>query len=288
MSASSNPLASGGAGFRLSSLGGTIFFFYFLFPHFLSLAGPLSALQASALADTNAPLAALAHRIAPADHIIATNWAAAQFGDPGFGFSITGEKVKAIVKAVSAANRYSTQEHPDCEWDWQLRFYNGTNFLAAIYFAQDTFLTDGQCRDDTGILERAYRDACNREYVSRVYKDEDKDFADSKKADARAWLKSPLHTIPGEDKKKVLRYVNAFYAAGALKVFVADIDTRMNGKNPPTENAKYLCVVLPADEDTRREVFRVHWQAVREWGFDADDDVGQKYTWYPIDWHDLK
>jgi hypothetical protein len=124
--------------------------------------------------------------------------------------------------------------------------------------------------------------------VSRVYRDEDKEFAESQKAEAKDWLKSPLHTILGEDKKRALKYVNDFYAAGAPKVFVAEIETQMNGKNPPRENAKYLCVVLPTDRDTRRKVFRVHWQAVREWGFDADDDVGQKYTWYPIDWHDLK
>jgi hypothetical protein len=253
---------------------------------FAALCGTNSHTTTSApVAQTNAPLA---KRIAAADRIIATNWAASQVGEPGFGVAIPGEKVKAIVKAVSRATHYENQEHPDWEWDWQLRFYNGTTFLASICFARDTFLTDGVCRDPSGVLERVYRNSVNQEYVARVYKDEDKDFAESKKAEARTWLKSPLHTILGEDKKKVLRYVDDFYAAGALKVFVADIETQTNGKNPPTEHAKYLCVVLPKDEDSRHQVFRVHWQAVREWGFDADDDVGQKYTWYPIDWHDLK
>ncbi len=247
------------------------------------------ALQFSALCDTNSsPVGALAERIAATDRIIATNWAAAGFGEQPFSIPIPGDKVKGIVRAVSGATFYANQEHPNWEWDWQLRFYKGTNLLAAIYFAGDTFLTDGVYRDPTGALERVYRDSSNREYVSRVYKDEDKDFAESKKAEAKAWLKSPLHAILGQDKKKVLRYVNDFYGAGALKVFVADIETHMNGKNIPAESAKYLCVVLPTDEDARRRVFRVHWEAVREWGFDADDDVGQKYTWYPIDWHDLK
>ena len=86
----------------------------------------------------------------------------------------------------------------------------------------------------------------------------------------------------------MLRSVNAFYTAGALKVFVADIEGQVSGTSPPAEQAKYLCVVLPTDEDSRRRFFRVHGQAVYEWGFDGDDDVGQKYTWYPIGRPDVK
>jgi hypothetical protein len=231
---------------------------------------------------------ALAQRITATDRIIVTNWAAAGFGEQPFSIAVPGDKVQGIVRAVSAAAFYSNQEHPNWEWGWQLRFYRGTNLLAAIYFAGDTFLADGVYRDPTGALERVYRDSSNREYAARVYKDDDKDFAASKKAEAKAWLKSPLHTVVGQDKKKVLRYVNDFYGAGALKVFVTDIETHVNGKNLAAESARYLCVVLPADEEARSRVFRVHREAVREWGFDADNDVGQKYTWYPMDWHDLK
>lgn len=247
------------------------------------------ASQFSALGEADpSSVEALAPRITVTDRIVVTNWAAAGFGEQPFSLLISGNRVKGIVKAVSAATFYAKQEHPDCEWDWQLLFCKGTNILAPIKFARDTFLADGVYRDPTGALERVYRDSSNREYVSRVYKDEENDFAESKKAEAKAWLKSPLHTILGQDKKRVLRFVNDFYAAGALKVFVADIDTHLNGKNPSAENAKYLCVVLPSDEHVRHKVFQVHWRAAREWGFDADDDVGQKYTWYPIDGQDLK
>src|SRR6266851_757198 len=91
----------------------------------------LSGLGASALGDTNGPLSLVSQRIAVADRIVATNWVASEDGEPGFGISIAGDKVKRIVKAVSAATRYRNQEHPDSEWDWQLRFYIGTNLLAA-------------------------------------------------------------------------------------------------------------------------------------------------------------
>jgi hypothetical protein len=239
--------------------------------------------QLSALCGTDpSPLAGLAQRIAAADRIIVTNWAASRFGELGFGIPIPAEKVRGIVKAVSTATHCGHQEHPDWEWGWQLRFYRGTNFLAAICFKQDTFLANGVYRDPTGLLERVYHRSVKQQYVSQGQKDADEEFAESKKAEAKAWLKSPLHTIPGEDKKKVRRYVNEFYGAGASKVFVADL---LEGENPLTEDASYLCVALPKDEHARRKVFRVHWRAVREWGFDADGDVGQKYTWYPIGGH---
>jgi hypothetical protein len=253
----------------------------------LFILGTLSGLEAQAFSSTNDPISGLAERVAVADRIIATNWAAAEIGEPGFARTIAAEWIKAVVKALSAATFYRNQEHPDWEWDWQLRLYKGTNFLAAICFRQDTFLTDDDVwRDATGLLERLYRDLENQEYVARVYKDESKEFADASKAEAKQWLRSPTHRIVGEDKRKVLKYVHEFYTAGAARVFVTDIKTHLNGKNPPWENARYLCVVLPHDSEARHKVFRVHWQAVREWCLDADDDVGQKYLWYRIDWHD--
>jgi hypothetical protein len=250
----------------------------------LSVLGAVGVSEARALNDTNGSVSALSRRITDADGIIVTNWAT---GEPGFGVFITGSNVTRIVKAVSKAKRYANQEHPDWEWDWQLRFHQGSNFLAAICFARDTFLADGVYRDATGALAQVYRDSVNQEYVARVYKEEDKEFAETTKAEAREWLRSPLHSILGEDKKKVLKYVNEFYATGASNVFIADIKKQAN-ENTLLENAEYLCVVLPSDTKARRKVFRVHRRAVLEWGFDADDDVGQKYTWYPIDWHDVK
>jgi len=241
--------------------------------------------QFSALCGTGpSALAGLAQRIAATDRIIVTNWVGSQRGELGFGIPIPGEKVRGIVKAVSTATHCGHQVHPDWEWGWQLRFYKGTNFLAAICFKQETFLANGVYRDPTGLLERVYHLSVRRQYVSLGQKDADEQFAESKKAEAKAWLKSQLHTVLGEDKKKVLRYVNDFYAAGALKVFVADL-VEARGENHLTENASYLCVALPTDEHARRKVFRVHWRAVREWGFDADGDVGQKYAWYPIGGH---
>lgn len=264
----------------------------------IAVVAMMFGLQSWAFADTNnttsasgsvsKPLASLAKRITPTDHIIVTNWAGTGFGEPPFTVTVASNDVKKVIRAISLAKFVGGQEHPNWEWGWELQFYRGTNLLAAICFNGGSFLTDGVWEDDSGVLARIFRNASNQEYVSKVYRDEDKDFAASKKAEAREWLKSPLHTILGEDKKKILKYVNDFYTAGAKQVYVADIETHLNGKGPPTENAKYLLVVTPQDEETRRKFFVVHWEVVKAFGFDADDDVGQKYTWYPIDWHDIK
>jgi hypothetical protein len=258
---------------------------------FIVVVATLLGSQAPALSATNAPTAAivsgtltltlLAQCIAVSDRIVATNWAT---GYPGFSISISGDQVKQIVKAVSTATRYANQEHPDSEWDWQLHFYAGTNFLSAICIARDTFLADGVYRDDAGVLGRVYHDSVNREYVARVYKDEDKEFAATTKAEARRWLKSTLHSIHGQSKKKVVQYVDWFYDAGAVNVFMADIKKVASRKNDLTENAEYMLVVLPQDLEARRKVFLIHSKAVLDWGIDADGDVGQKYLWYRVDW----
>jgi hypothetical protein len=234
------------------------------------------------------PLADLAKRIMLTDSIIVSNWADTKFGQPPFTVTVSSNDVAKVVRAVSSATFAGGQEHPDWEFGWKVMFYQGTNFLAGICCGGDSFLRDGVWNDGSGILGKICGKAHNRQYLSQVYGDEDKDFNESKKTEAKKWLKSPLHTILGEDKKKVLKFVDKFYDAGAKEVFIADIETHFNGKNPPTETGKYLLVVTPQDEETRKKFFVAHWEAVVAWGFDGDDDVGQKYTWYPIDWHDIK
>jgi hypothetical protein len=254
--------------------------------------------QSRTLAETNQttaaavsipkPLANLTKRINSANSIIVSNWTETRFGQPPYTVMVASNDVMKVIHAVSTATFVGGQEHPDWEFDWKLLFYQETNLLGEICFNGGSFLTDGVWNDESGVLGKIYRKASNREYLARVYGDEEKDFNESKKAEAREWLKSPLHTILAEDKKKVLKFVDEFYATGAKKVYIADIETHFNGKNPPTENGKYLLVVTPQEEEIRRKFFVVHWEAVKAWGFDGDDDVGQKYTWYPIDWHDIR
>jgi len=242
-----------------------------------------SATNEPASAPVPDPLAVLLQRIAKTDRIISSNWCCPGERQPGYSFQVGTDDVRRIVQAVSAASYVKGQEHPDFEWPWELQFYAGTNLLSSIRCWGDTFLLNGVYRDASGVVAEISRDSYKREYRSRVYWDEEKDFADSKKAEAKQWLKSSLHAIRGQDRKKVVRFVDDFYAAGAAKVFVADVQKQDIGKTSASENAKFLCVVLPSDRETRRNLFRVHWRAANEFGLDADDDVGQKYTWYPFD-----
>lgn len=260
------------------------------------VAASMLGFQFCSLADTNEttasisiqnPLATLSQRIAPADRIIVSNWTDTMFGQPPFTVTVASNDIAKIIRAVSSATSGGGQEHPDWEWGWKLMFYQGTNLLAGICFNGGSFLSDGVWNDESGVLGKISGNVSNRQYLAKVYGDEDKDFNESKKAEARKWLKSPLHTIIGEDKKRVLKFVDDFYAAGATKVYLADITTHFNGKNPPTESAKCLLVVTPQDEEARRIFFVVHWQVVKTIGFDGDGDVGQKYTWYLLDWRDF-
>ena len=221
----------------------------------------------------------LAHHVAAADRVLATNWFASWHGDPGLGRSFSGRKVREIVAAVSSARRYPNWNPTSSIYDWELQFYNGTNRLDAIHFQGRVFLlADGEYVDDTGVLEKVYDDLSTWEYASRVYKDEDKEFAAAQdKAEARGWLKAPTHTLEREKRKKVIGFVNDFYTASAARVFIADI--RKQGR-AETEIAKTMVVVLPQDPAARRRVFAVARRAPAEWMNDPDPDVGQKYLWY--------
>ena len=221
----------------------------------------------------------LVDRIAAADRVVVTNWATTDVPDSGFSMSISGDRVGRVVKAVSAARLYRGQEHPNWEYDGELRFYHATNYLAAIYFSGGDFLANGVCHDDTGVLAEVHGDFGKREYYARHYKHEDEAFAawTKTKAEARQWLKSSLHSVAGGNKKKAIQLVNDFYASGAAKILVCLIDKQAYGKGQPTETARWMIIALPQDPAARRRVFSRAREVPRDW---IDDDVGQKYFWY--------
>lgn len=225
------------------------------------------------------PLPQLAQRIINADRVVVTN------DSPGAtpsGFAVEGSEVSRIIQAVAGATREGNQPRPDWVWDCVFQFYTGSNRVAAIRFARDTFLADGVCRDSTGVLERLYEDAGKREYLVRIYGDEEKEMARTTKAEAREWLKSPQRVLPGENRTKVAPYVDQFYAAGAPTVYLAGLKKPELGSSF-TEGATHLLVELPQNSRARRRVFFVHLRAADEWGGDPEGDVGQKYLWYKLD-----
>jgi hypothetical protein len=233
-------------------------------------------------------LQTLLTHIAVSDHVVATNWVGGGVGEKPFSISLSEELMKKITNALSTARNVGGQKHPAFEWGWQLQFYRETQLAEAICFNGASFLAEGVWQDDTGVLEQVYSDCRRKEYLNRVYKDEEKEFAAEAKVEARQWLRSSLHFPYAESKAKVLKYVNAFYDAGAAKVFMAKLRKKAVGKTEPLQEARLMIVVLPETSERRQKVFDVVWKAPREWMNDPDPDVGQKYLWYGFDWYEAE
>ena len=100
----------------------------------------------------DARLAAFAHQINSADHIVATY----SFGS--VNLTTTGEDAKRVIRAVSS----STSARPPsgtkykCEYNVKAAFLRGTNVLGDIEICSDFFLihhNQPPFRDDTGLLK---------------------------------------------------------------------------------------------------------------------------------------
>ena len=105
------------------------------------------------------PLSKLAHQVAGADRIVIRDRTAhphSKLSD--FRFSIAGDKVGEVVRAISSAKCLGRAPVTLSIWNWELRFYRGTNFLATVDFQGDVFLVDGgeggEYCDKSGVLEQ--------------------------------------------------------------------------------------------------------------------------------------
>jgi hypothetical protein len=79
---------------------------------------------------------------ARADHVVATNvFGSADY--PGFNLTLSGKRATEIIRAVSNSSRLPIQT--ESVWDWELRFYEGREYLAAIHMASGgTFMVDNE------------------------------------------------------------------------------------------------------------------------------------------------
>lgn len=95
-----------------------------------------------------------ARRIARADRIVIIY--RFPHGPPplsSFSLSVTGGKVHEIVHAISSAKRLGVAPVTLSIWEWELRFYSGTNLLATVDFQGDVFLVENsEYYDDSGML----------------------------------------------------------------------------------------------------------------------------------------
>lgn len=91
----------------------------------------------------------LARQIAGADHIVATNHGTSAV------LSLSGKEFEKFAQAVVSAKRY--RKYYGDIFDWEVRFYAGTNFITAVQLQDRVFRIDGtQYSDETGVLQAFY------------------------------------------------------------------------------------------------------------------------------------
>ncbi|HEV2437331.1 MAG TPA: hypothetical protein VG077_15170 [Verrucomicrobiae bacterium] len=114
--------------------------------------------------------------------------------------------------------------------------------------------------------------------IAGIDKHGDEIMASATKAEARQWMQQPGHVFFKADPKEVAQFVEDFYQAGAVQVFIADIEAE--GGNQYGES---LLVVLPKDPTARARLFEVEARADTAFQDDSVSDQGQKYLYNGLD-----
>ena len=115
--------------------------------------------------------------------------------------------------------------------------------------------------------------------VVALDKEGDEELAETNQvAEARQWLREPAHALFKGDRQSVMKFVDEFYAAGAVTVYVTGIET-VGG----TEVTETMLLVLPRDSAARAGVFEVANRFDETIDSDPEKDVGQKYLSFALD-----
>lgn len=103
--------------------------------------------------------ASMAEILVGADRIVITNLDAPTIKQfQGFSLTLSSNETRQIVKDLSQMYGFSTTTPPtmrtNSSFDWELRFYRGTNFLVSIRLGSSTFEYDNdEFGGDNGALE---------------------------------------------------------------------------------------------------------------------------------------
>jgi hypothetical protein len=114
--------------------------------------------------------------------------------------------------------------------------------------------------------------------IAKIDKHGDEIMASSTKAEAREWMKGSKHVFFKADPKVVAQFVEDFYQAGAVQVYIADIETEEGN-----DYGESLLVVLPTDPAARAKLFQVEARADTQFEDDPVSDKGQKYLYNGLD-----
>ncbi len=106
----------------------------------------------------------LASQIAGADLVVVTNIESTPIDLPHIGFSLSGSKAKEIGLAISSGRHYESSIPSGILWEWEIRFYRGTSYIASVPFEGSAFIGDGGFLydDESGALDKLYREVLRR------------------------------------------------------------------------------------------------------------------------------
>jgi hypothetical protein len=96
--------------------------------------------------------------------------------------------------------------------------------------------------------------------------------------EAREWCQDSGNAGFEMSRGDMLALAEAFYSAGAEKVFVTDIE-RVGNANVSAS----MVVVLPSDGSARKSVFEAESKFAKKIGEEPVRDVGQKYVHLALD-----
>jgi hypothetical protein len=114
--------------------------------------------------------------------------------------------------------------------------------------------------------------------IAKIDQHGDEIVASSARGEAREWMKQPRHVFFKADPKVVAQFVEDFYQAGAVTVYIADIEEEQG-----YDYGESLLVVLPRDPNARAKLFQVEARADTTFDDDPVTDQGQKYLYNGLD-----
>jgi hypothetical protein len=105
----------------------------------------------------------LSAHIVGADRVVVTNRFADRIGlYQGFSLTISGRRVKSVVRAISSARAYPNEPITSSACDWEMLLYKRTTLLAAVPFQEYVIRYDGEYQDESGVLTALYSEAVAR------------------------------------------------------------------------------------------------------------------------------
>jgi hypothetical protein len=81
-----------------------------------------------------------------------------------------------------------------------------------------------------------------------------------------------------EGTEESIEFIQGVFDAGAVQVFAVEIDCYEDD-----ENTGKLCIELPKNPELRQQVLVWAGEIAEEQGFDAEQDIGQRYVFVMLD-----